>query len=589
MSAYTIKKETDIDEADTEKITQNPVLLDSNMPTTKETMTATTHSMEFVLDNKMSFTTVPEITTGEESPNYVLINLQDLQNMVWNDIGTPFLVLSNEKGNMEAKVLYGSSVNIGKTSNNAPHLQSLIDTTSQTQRIKTGKQTSKSTRSITLIKKQSHTESTTKHSLEQLHPTIIASSANTDTSHSQKDTEDDPDTLYSCDSQDCTKKFTAINCKRYHPATHNSQRSLECLYEGCGRKFSWPAHLKYHQLTHTGERQYACTSSGCKKTFYTSQRLAVHMRTHTGEKPFQCQEEGCEKAFTTAGNLKNHIRVHTGERPFVCSHAGCNRSFAEYSSLRKHKLVHTGEKPFVCYECGKTFSQSGSRTVHIKRHHGLLSKKVKKEIEQLPSKENSRTKENSPNIFVLRNSEEDEESLLQYQDFQGSESVVITQDMSDHIVTVTTQPSEDDGDQSHIVLSSHDILSTEVLTENSLTHVPLSPSSNDASVMVVSQPQEIVSLGSGFHNSHSSSQVTDDMVYNNELLQSDLDQKDLSETINQQVINMSPQQQQLHSQTATSVLHSESPQSHKSTVLDPMLASNDDEEDCTSTEIENHS
>ncbi|CAI9730358.1 zinc finger protein 410-like [Octopus vulgaris] len=515
MSAYTIKKETDIDEADTEKITQNPVLLDSNMPTTKETMTATTHSMEFVLDNKMSFTTVPEITTGEESPNYVLINLQDLQNMVWNDIGTPFLVLSNEKGNMEAKVLYGSSVNIGKTSNNAPHLQSLIDTTSQTQRIKTGKQTSKSTRSITLIKKQSHTESTTKHSLEQLHPTIIASSANTDTSHSQKDTEDDPDTLYSCDSQDCTKKFTAINCKRYHPATHNSQRSLECLYEGCGRKFSWPAHLKYHQLTHTGERQYACTSSGCKKTFYTSQRLAVHMRTHTGEKPFQCQEEGCEKAFTTAGNLKNHIRVHTGERPFVCSHAGCNRSFAEYSSLRKHKLVHT--------------------------------------------------------------------------DFQGSESVVITQDMSDHIVTVTTQPSEDDGDQSHIVLSSHDILSTEVLTENSLTHVPLSPSSNDASVMVVSQPQEIVSLGSGFHNSHSSSQVTDDMVYNNELLQSDLDQKDLSETINQQVINMSPQQQQLHSQTATSVLHSESPQSHKSTVLDPMLASNDDEEDCTSTEIENHS
>lgn len=40
---------------------------------------------------------------------------------------------------------------------------------------------------------------------------------------------------------------------------------------------------------------------------------------------------------------------------------------------------------------------------------------MKKEIEQLPSKENSRTKENSPNIFVLRNSEENEESLLQYE------------------------------------------------------------------------------------------------------------------------------------------------------------------------------
>lgn len=82
MSAYTIKKETNIGEADTEKIPQTPVMLDSNMPTTKETMAAATHSMQFVLDNKISFTTVPEITTSEESPNYVLINLQEIQNMV---------------------------------------------------------------------------------------------------------------------------------------------------------------------------------------------------------------------------------------------------------------------------------------------------------------------------------------------------------------------------------------------------------------------------------------------------------------------------------------------------------------------------
>ncbi|XP_018619771.1 zinc finger protein 410 [Scleropages formosus] len=148
-----------------------------------------------------------------------------------------------------------------------------------------------------------------------------------------------------------------------------TEKTLRCTFEGCRRTFTWPAHLKYHLKTHKNDRTFRCCAEGCGKSFYVLQRLQVHMRTHNGEKPFVCPEQGCGKRFTTAGNLKNHKRTHTGEKPFVCEADGCGRSFTEYSSLRKHTLVHSGEKPHQCSICGKTFSQSGSRNVHIRKRH----------------------------------------------------------------------------------------------------------------------------------------------------------------------------------------------------------------------------
>uniref|UniRef100_A0A8C1UV36 Zinc finger protein 410 n=1 Tax=Cyprinus carpio TaxID=7962 RepID=A0A8C1UV36_CYPCA len=148
-----------------------------------------------------------------------------------------------------------------------------------------------------------------------------------------------------------------------------SEKIHRCPYDSCHRTFSYPAHLRYHLKTHRNDRTFRCGAEGCGKSFYVLQRLQVHMRTHNGEKPFICSEKNCDKKFTTAGNLKNHRRTHTGEKPFLCEADGCGRSFAEYSSLRKHMLVHSGEKPHVCSVCGKTFSQSGSRNVHMKKRH----------------------------------------------------------------------------------------------------------------------------------------------------------------------------------------------------------------------------
>ncbi|XP_013795981.1 zinc finger protein 410 isoform X1 [Apteryx mantelli] len=168
------------------------------------------------------------------------------------------------------------------------------------------------------------------------------------------------------------------------PVPHLSrvERKLKCTVEGCDRTFVWPAHFKYHLKTHRNDRSFTCPAEGCGKSFYVLQRLKVHMRTHNGEKPFVCTELGCGKQFTTAGNLKNHLRIHTGEKPFLCEAQGCGRSFAEYSSLRKHLVVHSGVKPHQCQICGKTFSQSGSRNVHMRKHHSRIGTAGSREREQ---------------------------------------------------------------------------------------------------------------------------------------------------------------------------------------------------------------
>ncbi|KAM3919573.1 zinc finger protein 410 isoform 1-T6 [Leptodactylus fuscus] len=190
------------------------------------------------------------------------------------------------------------------------------------------------------------------------------------------------------------------------------EKLLHCSFHGCERSFMRPTHLRYHLKTHINERSYTCTAEGCGKSFYVLQRLKVHMRTHNGERPFLCPEPGCEKQFTTAGNLKNHLRVHTGEKPFLCEEEGCGRSFAEYSSLRKHLVVHSGVKSHQCPVCGKTFSQSGSRNAHVKKHHSVKRADHSTTSESVHLSEESLTGSHLLSVAPVRHSYEDEVSIL---------------------------------------------------------------------------------------------------------------------------------------------------------------------------------
>uniref|UniRef100_H3BG69 Zinc finger protein 410 n=1 Tax=Latimeria chalumnae TaxID=7897 RepID=H3BG69_LATCH len=156
------------------------------------------------------------------------------------------------------------------------------------------------------------------------------------------------------------------------PSAHlpRGRKTLKCNFKGCDRTFVWPAHLKYHLKTHKNDRSFVCPFEHFFKKSFSLTLIQITILTKLG---------ACTKSFIitqfgwpilTSQNLVNFHPFSIGEKPFACEAVGCTRSFAEYSSLRKHMLVHSGEKPHQCTVCGKTFSQSGSRNVHMKKHHG---------------------------------------------------------------------------------------------------------------------------------------------------------------------------------------------------------------------------
>uniref|UniRef100_A0A452HBN4 C2H2-type domain-containing protein n=1 Tax=Gopherus agassizii TaxID=38772 RepID=A0A452HBN4_9SAUR len=75
---------------------------------------------------------------------------------------------------------------------------------------------------------------------------------------------------------------------------------------------------------------------------------------------FTYPAEGCEKSFFVLQRLKVHI-------------------------LRKHLVVHSGVKPHQYHICGKTFSQSSSPNVHMRKHHSRIGAAGSREREQLES------------------------------------------------------------------------------------------------------------------------------------------------------------------------------------------------------------
>ncbi|XP_048763104.2 transcription factor E4F1-like [Ostrea edulis] len=83
-----------------------------------------------------------------------------------------------------------------------------------------------------------------------------------------------------------------------------------------------------------------------------------------GDRPYICSM--CGHRFKEAPILRAHMLTHSTSRDFPCSIEGCNYAFKTKGSLKRHMRRHTGERPFKCDECGRTFTESGALTRHLK-------------------------------------------------------------------------------------------------------------------------------------------------------------------------------------------------------------------------------
>ncbi|XP_033744051.1 LOW QUALITY PROTEIN: transcription factor E4F1-like [Pecten maximus] len=110
----------------------------------------------------------------------------------------------------------------------------------------------------------------------------------------------------------------------------------------------------------------------CEDPDYKQVKSSSVLAADSIERRFECHI--CQNRFKEINVLKSHLLTHSNKRDFPCGVEGCVFAFKTKGSLKRHMRRHTGERPFSCSQCGRSFTESGALTRHMKSRIPCTSK-----------------------------------------------------------------------------------------------------------------------------------------------------------------------------------------------------------------------